>query len=68
MRYQVLGRSILLCTVLCVSLGTSACSFVIGFSIKNLSDRELTVSYSLRNMEFGLEPELVDGSKNEILS
>lgn len=63
MCYKVFGRVILICTILSVTLSTSGCSFGIDFLIKNLTDRHLTVAYTLRNSDYGLAPELV--SKND---
>lgn len=60
MFYQRLVRIVLASVLFFVAFGTIACSFVIGFTIKNSSDRELIVAYNLRNADFGLEPELVE--------
>ena len=65
MRHQRLGKYILFCIVLCLCMVTSSCSYIINFTIKNLSDRDLTVSYSLRNANYGLYPELLDRTSAE---
>ena len=62
MRYRILGRILIICTVLSSTMVTSGCSYAVGFSIKNNSDRDVNVRYTLRNLELGFEPELLGKS------
>lgn len=66
MDYKGLCRVILIGGILSIALLTWGCTYSIGFYINNLSDREVIVSYSLRNLQYALEPELISkGDSND---
>ncbi len=56
--FKDLRRGFLLIAILCVVLSSSSCSFVISFKIRNLSDRQIFVSYFVEEGHSGLAPKL----------
>ncbi len=44
-KFKDLRRGFLLIAIVCAVLSSSSCSFVISFKIRNLSDRQIFVSY-----------------------
>ncbi len=57
---QTSGRSLLAIFVIGLAFICTGCSFAISFNINNLSGRQITVRYVLKNVEHGLEPRLVN--------
>ncbi len=61
-KFADLRRGFLLIAIGCAVLYTSSCSFMISFKIRNLSDRQIFVSYFVEEGHYGLAPKLFKGS------